>query len=263
MKKPTISIYGLTGCAGDQLAILNCEDELLEILGAVDIHSFIMAQTGNIEDKVDIAFVEGTVVQPHDEERLLHIRENCDTLVAIGTCAVWGGIPACANNRVRRNLIDRVYGKENQSVKTQTPSPLSAFVKVDYSIPGCPIEKLEIIHSIASLLRGDLPLIPNYPVCFECKMNENRCLLVEEGKFCQGPLSRAGCGARCPGVGQPCIGCRGPVEEANVASEVTVLKEKGYTDLDILYRLRTFAYPAPAMKGIRDKAMSNIGCKGA
>ena len=244
MPKPSISIYGLTSCAGDQLLILNCEDELLDILGAVDIHSFVMAQSGNIEDKVDIALVEGTVVQPHDEEHLLAIRDHCDLLVAIGTCAVWGGVVACRNDAKRRNLIDMVYGRNNKSVQFLTPSPLSDFVKVDFAIPGCPIEKTEIIRALASLLHGDLPLIPTYPVCFECKMKENRCLLVEEGAFCQGPLSRAGCGALCPSLGQPCIGCRGPVDDPNIASEVTILKEKGYSDLDIMYRLRTFAYPA-------------------
>lgn len=253
MSKPSVSIYGLTSCAGDQLAILNCEDELLDILGAIDLHSFVMAQTGNVEDKVNISLVEGTVVQPHDEEKLKKIRANCDLLIAIGTCAVWGGIVAYKNDVKRRNLIDIVYGKENKSIKFQTPSPLSDFVKVDFGIPGCPIEKHEIIYSIASLLHGDIPLIPNYAVCMECRMRENRCLLIEDGAFCMGPLSRAGCDARCPSLGQPCIGCRGPVDDANVASEVVVLKEKGYSDLDILYRLRTFAFPAKEFKVIPEK----------
>lgn len=248
MAKPKISIYGLTGCAGDQLLILNLEDELLDILGAVDIHSFEMAQSRNVEDKVDIALVEGTVVDAHDEARLRKIRENCDLLVAIGTCAVWGGVVACRNDANRRSLVDMVYGKENKSVKFQTPLPLSHFVKVDCSIPGCPIEKSEILQALASLLRGDLPVIPTYPVCFECKMKENRCLLIEDGAFCQGPLTRAGCGALCPSRGQVCIGCRGPVDEANVSSEVEILKEKGYTDQDILHRIRTFAFPAKVME---------------
>jgi coenzyme F420-reducing hydrogenase gamma subunit len=247
MAKPSVSIYGLTGCAGDQLVILNCEDELLDILGAVDIHSFEMAQSRNVEDKVDIALVEGTVVDSHDEERLFKIRENSNLLVAMGTCAVWGGIVACKNDASRRSLVDIVYGRNNKSVKFQTPLPLSHFVKVDFAIPGCPIEKSEIIRALASLVHGDLPLLPTYPVCFECKMKENRCLLIEEGAFCQGPLSRAGCGALCPSMGQACIGCRGPVDEANISSEIDILREKGYSDLDILYRLRTFAYPAKAM----------------
>ncbi|MBI4753252.1 hypothetical protein HY793_02620 [Candidatus Desantisbacteria bacterium] len=61
MPKPKIGIYGLSSCAGDQLVILNCEDEILSIASMVDIKSFIMAQTGNEETELDIALVEGTV----------------------------------------------------------------------------------------------------------------------------------------------------------------------------------------------------------
>lgn len=253
-RKPTISIYGLTGCAGDQLCILNLEDELLDILGAVDIHSFVMAQTGNAEDHVDIALVEGAVTQPHDEEHLLQIRERCDILVALGSCAVWGGVNALKNDVNRRNLIDLVYGEDNESVEFQTPAPLSEFVKVDFEITGCPVEKHEVVSALASLIHGDLPLIPNYSICHECKIKENRCLLLD-GIFCQGPVCRAGCGARCPTLGQPCIGCRGPVIEANIASQVQILRDKGFSDLDILYRLRTFAYPAKVMEGLKDRIL--------
>ncbi len=252
-EKPSLSIYGLTGCAGDQLTILNCEDELLEIFDAVDIHSFVMAQTGNVEDKVDVALVEGSVTQPHDKEHLLQIRENCKMLVAIGTCAVWGGVNALRNDADRRQLINIVYGPENKSVKYREPAPLSAFVHVDYAIPGCPVEKSEILHALACLAQGVAPVIPNYSVCHECKIRENRCLLMEDGAFCMGPITRGGCGSKCPNLGRPCIGCRGPVADANILSEAKILREKGYGYPEILRRLQTFAYPANAVNEVRKK----------
>jgi UDP:flavonoid glycosyltransferase YjiC (YdhE family) len=88
-----LRIYGLTGCAGDQLVILNCEDELLDIAGALDIRSFPMAMSGG-DDKcpLDIVFVNGSVVQPQDEQVLKSLRRRSKLLVAIGTCAVWGGV---------------------------------------------------------------------------------------------------------------------------------------------------------------------------
>jgi len=69
-------------------------------------------------------------------------------------------------------------------------------------------------------------------------------MLVEKGQFCMGPITVAGCNGRCPSYGQPCRGCRGPVEEANIASEAKMLKEKGFTWADIQNRLRTFAASA-------------------
>ena len=241
MSKPKVGIYGLTGCAGDQLVILNCEDELLNIVGALDIKSFSMAVSESDDDcLLDIVFVEGTVVQPRDEEMLQNLRERAKLLIAIGTCAVWGGLPAMKNKFSQEEVKKKVYGSTGDIFKTTAPQPLSSFVKVDLSISGCPIEKEQLLQAVASLLHGDVPRLPGYAVCTECKMSEYTCLLVEKGQLCLGPITVAGCKARCPGYGQPCIGCRGPVEEANVSSEIEVLKEKGFTWVDIQNRLRTF-----------------------
>ena len=249
MGKPKVGIYGLTGCAGDQLVLLNCEDELLDIAGALDIKFFPMAMTG--DDRLgylDIVFVEGSVVQPRDEKMLKKLRERATFLVAIGTCAVWGGVQAMRNEIPRKRFKMQVYGQAGTIFETIAPQPLSSFVKVDAAIPGCPIEKEQLLQGVAALLHGDLPDLANYAVCTECKMAEYPCLLLEKGQLCLGPITVAGCKARCPGHGQPCIGCRGPVEEANVASELKVLQEKGFTWSDIQNRLRTFAAAAHPLK---------------
>lgn len=249
MDKPKVGIYGLTGCAGDQLAIINCEDELLNIFGALDIIFFPMAMSRNDEKSpLDIVFVEGSVVQPKDEKMLKKLRKRAKLLVAIGTCAVWGGLPAMKNEIEREQLIRKVYGRAGKVFETIAPQPLSRFVKVDLTISGCPIEKEQLLQAVASLLHGDLPRLPNYAVCTECKMAEYPCLLIEKGQLCLGPITVAGCKARCPSYNQPCIGCRGPVEEANVSSEVKVLKERGFTWIDIQNRLRTFAAQADCLK---------------
>jgi coenzyme F420-reducing hydrogenase gamma subunit len=79
-------------------------------------------------------------------------------------------------------------------------------------------------------------------------MAEYPCVLIEQGQLCLGPITVAGCKARCPSCAQPCIGCRGPVEEANVSSEFKMLKERGFTSVDIQNRLRTFAGQADSLK---------------
>src|SRR5208283_416077 len=95
MSKPKVGIFGLTGCAGDQLVILNCEDQLLDLVALVDIRDFLMASSENQTDcQLDIALVEGAVCTKRDAARLLAIRKRSKFLVALGTCAVWGGVPA-------------------------------------------------------------------------------------------------------------------------------------------------------------------------
>ncbi len=249
MVKPKVGILGLTGCAGEQIVILNCEDQLIDILGAIDIKYFPTAMTKNDDHcKLDIAFVEGAVVQPKDEESLKKIRQRSKLLIALGTCAVWGGLPAMRNDVPREVFLEKVYGTKGKYFKSIQAQPLKNFVKVDLYISGCPIEKEQFLKAVASLLHGDPPLLPSYAVCTECKMNEYACVLVEKNELCLGPITVAGCGARCPGYNTPCIGCRGPVDEANIASEVKILKEKGFTLRDIENRLRSFAAQAEILR---------------
>jgi len=253
--KPKVGIFGLTGCAGEQIVILNCEDELFDLAGNMDIKSFHTAMTGNdTECALDIAFVEGAVVQPDEIEELKRIRARSRLLIAIGTCAVWGGVPAMKNEVSREELMEQIYGSAGKSFDSVPAQPLRNFVKVDYSISGCPIEKEQFLDAVSSLLHGDLPNLPNYSVCSECKMRENECLLTERNQLCLGPITVAGCNALCPSHGLPCIGCRGPVEEANVASEIKILQEKGFSLVDIHNRMRMFgAKDVFARKEIKKK----------
>ena len=99
MSKPKVGIFGLTGCAGDQLVILNCEDQLLDLVALLDIRDFLMASSdGHGDCALDIAMVEGAVLTMRDAERLRAIRQRSATLVALGTCAAYGGIPAAEGN---------------------------------------------------------------------------------------------------------------------------------------------------------------------
>ena len=254
MRKPKVGVYGLTSCAGDQLAILNMEDELLNLAGAIEIVDFPMAMSGNDQKTpLDVAFVEGSVVNSHDVEYLKKIRERASLLVAIGTCAVWGGVPAMANEIPREELKQKVYGAAGKDFDSIPAQPLSSFVKVDFNIPGCPMEKGHFLRAAASLLHGDLPLLPTYAVCQECKIKENICLLKEKDQLCMGPITVAGCEALCPSHSVPCQGCRGPLEEANIASEVNLFREKGYTVEDIRKRLRVYAAPAEVIQSVMGK----------
>ncbi len=245
MSKPKVGIFGLTSCAGDQLVILNCEDQLIDLANAVDIRHWEMAQTENDEEcELDIALVEGSVAQVRDIEALKKIRKRSKILVALGTCAVWGGIPAMKNDVPRDIMLKEVYGDKVDFIESKAAQPLSSFVKVDYNLPGCPIEKKEFLQMMASFLRGDIPEILNFSVCAECKMRENVCQIVYKNEVCCGPLTRGGCNARCPSHGVPCTGCRGPIEEVHYDSQVKMFKLKGIAPEKIIHKMHAFAAPA-------------------
>ena len=244
MGKPTVGIFGLTGCAGDQLLILNCEDELLGLVRLLDIREFVMASSARDElARLDVALVEGAVVTDRDERTLRHIRDRSRLLIAIGACAATGGIPGMAPELDRKVLFREVYGEAVDSfeLKAERGRPLSDFVTVDGVIPGCPIEKHEFLAAIASLLQGHMPRLKEYPVCTECRLRENRCLLIHDGAMCIGSVTRAGCDARCPSLGVACIGCRGPAVDANFPSLEALLVSKGYETRDIHDKLGVFA----------------------
>ena len=90
MAKPRIGIFSFTSCEGCSLAILECEDELLDVLAIVDIVNFREGMTEK-EDDVDIAFVDGALSTKRDVEHMKHIREHSGLVVAIGACAHTGG----------------------------------------------------------------------------------------------------------------------------------------------------------------------------
>jgi coenzyme F420-reducing hydrogenase gamma subunit len=242
MSKPTVGIFGLTGCAGDQLVILNCEDQLLDLVALIDIRDFLMASSdGQADCPLDIALVEGAVLTLRDAEALRAIRQRSKTLVALGTCAVWGGVAAMDRDTDRAKLLAEVYGERSREYDSYPAQALHEIVKVDFNIVGCPIEKEHFLAAVAALLNGDLPLYPEYPVCTECRMRENNCLLTERGEICCGPITAAGCNARCPDLRVPCIGCRGPATDANAASALAMFEEKGFDRQHIAVRLRTFS----------------------
>jgi coenzyme F420-reducing hydrogenase gamma subunit len=240
--KPRIGIFGLSGCWGEQIVILNCEDELLTLVGAVEVVDFLGGSSVNdTGGPLDIALVEGSVGSAREEAALRKIRARAKLLIACGSCACFGGVAAAWNGTARDAAATLVYGDMAARYDLTPHRPLRDFVNVDATIRGCPIEKDEFLQAVACLLNGDPPQPVEYPVCAECRMREQECLLLNYGIHCSGPITAGGCGARCPGFNSPCIGCRGPADEANVASMEAIITNAGFTVEDFRRRQRLFA----------------------
>jgi sulfhydrogenase subunit delta len=237
--KPKIAIFSLTSCEGCSLAILELEDELLDILNAVEIVNFREGMTERSWD-IDIGFVDGAVSTPEDEQEVKHMRDHCKTLVAIGACACLGGLNTLKNYQDEADYRGYVYGDRAEWFPTVPARPISAVVKVDYELPGCPMIKEEFLRFVKHALAGRPFRLPDYAVCVECKKKGNLCL-YEKGIICLGPATRAGCDAICPSYGAKCEGCRGLVEGEALRAAGINMREQYDVELDdILADLRLF-----------------------
>jgi sulfhydrogenase subunit delta len=238
-RKLNVGLYGFTGCNGDQLVVIHSEDRLLDFFGSANIKSFSLAKSDNDDSELDIAVVEGSVSNQEQAEHLQEIRARSKTLVALGNCACTGGVQAMELGQdTWDQRFQKVYGENFLENRTPVESkPLDLFVKVDFALPGCPVDADQFFTVFNHLLRGETPAMPDYPVCAECRWKENECLLLK-GILCVGPLTAAGCGAVCPSHNLPCLGCWGLVKDGNVSAEFALLKEKGFSAEAIKNRFR-------------------------
>jgi coenzyme F420-reducing hydrogenase gamma subunit len=252
---PKVGIFGLTGCAGDQLQILNCEDHLLELARELDIVDWVMVKSENDRGcRLDVAFVEGVVATERDLECLRQVRERAESLVAIGTCAVWGGLPAMRNSLPRDVIAGHSSAALDSSTEVAEARPATDFVDFEFQLPGCPIERGEFLSLVRAVLAGTTPELPAVPVCWECKTNELPCRVILYDEVCCGAMTRGGCGARCPGHGVACAGCRGPVEEPHYDANVRMFADRGLSWKDIATKMRVFSAPVWMTLGLENEA---------
>jgi sulfhydrogenase subunit delta len=244
MSKPRVAFFDFASCEGCQLQIANLEEEVLDLISIVDVVSFREVMKEHSDD-YDIAIIEGSINRPMDEERVKQIREKAKILVALGACATIGGVNKIRNQWDAENVKKEVYGdaklKGNKYFDVYPTKAVDEVVKVDYYIHGCPINRDEFKKVITSLVMGKKPEIPTYPVCVECKKNENVCLF-ELGKFCLGPITRAGCNAICPTNGSPCDGCRGILRKTEIECIQDVLDRYNLTYEEMKRRCIIYNY---------------------
>ncbi len=246
------AIVSLSTCGGCSAVLLENQEELIQLLEKIDISYCPMLIDAEELGDVDVALVDGLVRVKEDEEKLMEVRRKSRYLVAWGTCAAFGGIPAHANQYELEELLEESYGhtqdtfgyylsgsggvdrktfqeQENELQLLRRARKLDDFVRADYYLPGCP-PSVGLLMNLVSELRGEgQPAKPKPIVCAECSRKPKK-MQVEQfwvspkpdwaldkcftsgGSVCLGFMTRGGCGAVCPKGGLPCWGCRGPSE---------------------------------------------------
>lgn len=213
--KKRLAVYKFTSCDGCQLAFLNAGEALLNLSELVEIVHFAEAGHFAPDEKVDIAFVEGSISTPEEQDRIQKIRSNSQYLITIGACATAGGIQALRNFADEKEWMQSIYASPEYIKTLATSTAISSNVKVDLELWGCPVNTAQVMQAVRFLLFGVPPVIKRESVCMECKRLGNVCVLVTQKKPCMGPVTQTGCGALCPSVGRACYGCYGPAENIN------------------------------------------------
>lgn len=247
-KRPKLAVWKFASCDGCQLSLLDCEDELLDVVGAIDLAYFPEATRDEIEGPYDLSLVEGSVTNAHDAARIHEIREVSKTVVTIGACATAGGIQSLKNWANVDDFISIVYAEPDYISSLETSTPISDHIDVDYELRGCPIHKYQLLEVVAAFLQKRRPNIPSHSVCVECKLRGTTCVMVASAMPCLGPVTHAGCGAICPAYNRGCYGCFGPSESVNMASLGSWWQSLGVSDDDLVRALRTFNGYAPEFR---------------
>src|ERR1044072_5382781 len=161
-RRPKLAVWKFASCDGCQLTLLNCEDELIPLAGAIEIAYFPEATRAVVEGPYDVSLVEGSITTPEDEERIHRVRAASTRLITIGACATSGGIQAL------RNIAG---GAEFRSIVSAHPEYLSTLehstaiadhVTVDFELRGCPVDRRQLLEVLAAELQGRTPQIPSH-----------------------------------------------------------------------------------------------------
>ncbi|MDZ4169879.1 MAG: F420-nonreducing hydrogenase [Coriobacteriia bacterium] len=240
MSKPTLATVSLGGCEGCHVSLLDAHEGLLDLLEAADLVHSPFSGDEEIPAHVDVVMVEGAITTEEDLRRLHAARASATTLVAVGSCAVLGGIGGLRNLSPVAEVKARAFGdhvtkSERLPRLRRLVQPLSDFVEIDISVPGCAPETGLIVDALVAAVSGNEFSFGVRNLCDEChrekrallehssefvsddvlalmeldEIDPKRCFL-EQGLICMGPMTREGCGAKCTAANVPCRGCMGP-----------------------------------------------------
>ncbi len=261
----TTALEGLGSCCGCEMAILNIGEDLVPLITEVleIVHAPVLMDHkyfGQCGEGVTLTIPEAVVgivvggVSNHEHIEILEeMREKCQVLIALGTCATHGGIPALMNGQDLGEALAGIFSTESTDPGAEIPNvevpalldrvyACDEKVKIDMQLPGCPPNPALIAEVLMSLVEGRDPVLPGKSVCDSCPtkregkgdvkelkrfltnaefkagepIDEMRCLL-EQGYLCLGPVTAAGCAKRgapsCISARVPCRGCFGPVRK--------------------------------------------------
>lgn len=236
--KTTISTEWLSGCSGCHVAVVDLHEKLSAIIDEAEFVRIPVLADEKGYPKADVGIIEGAIRSEHDRAAAIKMRQSVTTLIAFGTCAVYGGPSGLGWLYDGASVLDKSFGAGPTSVPGEMPDnnvphleksviPLDEVVKVDFYLPGCPPHPYWIAAAILSLLHPEKPKVTQKSVCSQCnrKMKKQQGALLRknqssapqpdlcflsQGVVCLGSVTMERCLAQCPNKGVACTGCAGP-----------------------------------------------------
>jgi F420-non-reducing hydrogenase small subunit len=220
-KLPNFAVLQLSGCAGCEVSLLNAS----EWYDKYDlVYMPLVVSAHRVPDDVEVLLISGGVRNDEDAYNLQRAVRNVGKVIAVGTCAISGGVTNLGDrDEVREVFLSHANRMHLPHLLNKT-HPVDAFVHVDLYLPGCPPTP-ELF--MAALMNPD-EFKASSIVCGECgrrKLNDMKpdritgfqqgsvlpdICLINQGYLCVGTSTRGGCRAICTRAGHPCVGCRGP-----------------------------------------------------
>ena len=169
--KIRIATTSLAGCFGCHMSLLDIDERMLELSEVVEFNRSPLTDIKKCTD-CDIGLIEGGVCNAENVHVLREFRSNCKILVAVGACALNGGLPAMRNSIPLEECLQEAYlngfGVENPQVPNDPELPLllnkvhpiHEVVKVDYFLPGCPPSADVFWKFLTDLIAGQEPSLP-------------------------------------------------------------------------------------------------------
>ena len=171
-RKLKVATVSLAGCFGCHTSFLDIDERLLELVQHVEFDRSPLTDIKEVGE-CDIGLIEGGVCNSENVLVLRAFRAHCKTLVAVGACAINGGLPAERNRFDVGIVLSEVYsnGRSGLSDGSAIPSdpelplllrqvhPIHAVVHVDYFLPGCPPSADAFWHFLNYLMAGRTPFL--------------------------------------------------------------------------------------------------------
>lgn len=176
MTKPVLATASLAGCFGCHMSLLDIDERLLDLVQLVEFNKSPIDDIKTFSKHCDIGIIEGGCCNSENVENLRKFRDNCDTLVSLGECAIMGGLPALRNSIPIQECLEEAYlngptvadsndekiipNDEEIPMILDRVYPCHEIVKVDYFLPGCPPRADLIWNALVALVQGsemDLP----------------------------------------------------------------------------------------------------------
>ena len=167
-KKLRVATVSLAGCFGCHMSLLDMDERLIQLLELIELDSSPLTDIKQC-GPCDVGLIEGGLCNAENVHKLRQFRERCTTLVAVGACAINGGLPALRNHLDIRDCLQSVYLSGKGIARGSIPNdpelplplkqvhPIQDVVKVDYFLPGCPPSGEAIWQFLTQLIAGQTP----------------------------------------------------------------------------------------------------------